>query len=70
MRLAPEALLLRRMEGLLFQTATTMRASAPWGELLRELTGDGEPVGELGAQHAEWLLRYHPHRSRPRVAAS
>lgn len=59
MRLPPEALLLRRMEGLLFQTATTMRASAPWGELLRELTGDGEPVGELGAQHAAWLSLHH-----------
>lgn len=59
MRLPPEALLLRRMEGLLFQTATTMRASAPWGELMRELTGDGEPVGELGAQHAGWLARSH-----------
>jgi len=59
MRLPPEALLLRRMEGLLFQTASTLRASAPWGELLRELTGDGEPVGELGARHAEWLARRH-----------
>jgi predicted unusual protein kinase regulating ubiquinone biosynthesis (AarF/ABC1/UbiB family) len=55
MTLPPEALLLRRMEGLLFQTAATLRACAPWGRLLRELIEGGEPVGELGAQHAEWL---------------
>ena len=55
MRLPPEALLLRRMEGLLFQTAAMLRASAPWGLLLRELIEGDEPVGELGAEHAEWL---------------
>lgn len=55
MTLPPEALLLRRMEGLLFQIASTMRAGAPWGALLRELIEDGEPVGELGAEHAAWL---------------
>ncbi len=68
MRLPPEALLLRRMEGLLFQTAATLRASAPWGELLRELTEDGEPVDELGAQHADWLSRRHNH-DRPSTRA-
>jgi predicted unusual protein kinase regulating ubiquinone biosynthesis (AarF/ABC1/UbiB family) len=55
MTLPPEALLLRRMEGLLFQTAATLRASAPWGLLLQELIEGGQPVGELGEQHAEWL---------------
>jgi len=59
MTLPPEALLLRRMEGLLFQTAGMLRASAPWGSLMRELTDGGEPVGELGAQHAEWIARRH-----------
>src|SRR3954447_15137406 len=49
MTLPPEALLLRRMEGLLFQTAAQLRACAPWGLLLRELIEGGEPVGELGA---------------------
>jgi predicted unusual protein kinase regulating ubiquinone biosynthesis (AarF/ABC1/UbiB family) len=68
MRLPPEALLLRRMEGLLFQTAATLRASAPWGELLRELTDDGDPVGELGAQHAEWLSRRHHRLTGSRAA--
>ena len=45
MTLPPEALLLRRMEGLLFQVATTLRARADWGALLRELIEGGEPVG-------------------------
>lgn len=43
MTLPPEALLLRRMEGLLFQTAATLRASAPWGTLLRELIEGAAP---------------------------
>ena len=59
MSLPPEALLVRRMEGLLFQTAAMLRASAPWGPLMRELTEGGEPVGELGAEHAEWIARRH-----------
>ncbi len=62
MTLPREALLLRRMDGLLFQTAATLRASAPWGSLLREITGEGDPVGELGAQHAAWLASRHPRR--------
>ena len=55
MTVPPEALLLRRMEGLLFQIASTVRAEAPWGLLLKELVEGGPPVGELGAEHAEWL---------------
>ena len=55
MTLPPEALLLRRMEGLLFQTSAILRACAPWGRLLRELIEGGEPVGELGAEHAAWM---------------
>jgi predicted unusual protein kinase regulating ubiquinone biosynthesis (AarF/ABC1/UbiB family) len=55
MTLPPEALLLRRMEGLLFQIASTVRAQAPWGLLLRELVEGGPTVGELGAEHAKWL---------------
>ena len=55
MTLPPEALLLRRMEGLLFQIASTVRAEADWGALLRELVEDGEPTTELGVAHAEWL---------------
>ena len=57
MTLPPEALLLRRVEGLLFQTAAITRASALWGKLLRELIEGAETVGDLGAQHAAWLAR-------------
>jgi predicted unusual protein kinase regulating ubiquinone biosynthesis (AarF/ABC1/UbiB family) len=55
MTLPPEALLLRRMEGLLFQVAATLRAEASWGALLRELIEGAEPVGALGREHAAWL---------------
>jgi hypothetical protein len=60
MTMPPEALLLRRMEGLLFQVASTLRARAPWGALLRELIEGGEPVGALGAEHAAWLTERRP----------
>jgi predicted unusual protein kinase regulating ubiquinone biosynthesis (AarF/ABC1/UbiB family) len=55
MTLPPEALLLRRMEGLLFQVATTLHAEARWGALMGELVEGDEPVSELGRQHALWL---------------
>ena len=55
MTLPPEALLLRRMEGLLFQVASTLRAEARWGPLLGELIEGDEPVGRLGREHAAWL---------------
>src|SRR4051794_2212102 len=55
MTLPPEALLLRRMEGLLFQVATTLRAEANWGALLGELVEGDAPIDELGRQHAQWL---------------
>ncbi len=54
MTVPPEALLLRRMEGLLFQIASTVRAEAPWGRLLMELIDDGEPISELGIEHRAW----------------
>ena len=55
MTVPSEALLLRRMEGLLFQTAAMARARAPWGLLLRELIEGGDPVTELGREHRAWL---------------
>jgi predicted unusual protein kinase regulating ubiquinone biosynthesis (AarF/ABC1/UbiB family) len=55
MTFPPEALLLRRMEGLLFQAVTTIRARAPWGALIGELVEGDRPVGSLGSQHADWL---------------
>ena len=59
MTLPPEALLLRRMEGLLFQIASTVRAEADWGALLAELVEGAEPATELGRAHAEWLEERH-----------
>jgi hypothetical protein len=55
MTLPPEALLLRRMEGLLFQIASTVRAENDWSALLQELIEGDEPVSELGVAHAAWL---------------
>jgi predicted unusual protein kinase regulating ubiquinone biosynthesis (AarF/ABC1/UbiB family) len=57
MTVPAEALLLRRMEGLLFQTAAVARASAPWGRLLEELIEGAEPETELGREHRAWLAR-------------
>jgi predicted unusual protein kinase regulating ubiquinone biosynthesis (AarF/ABC1/UbiB family) len=59
MTLPIEALLLRRMEGLLFQIATQLRAEANWGALLREIVAGAEPVSELGREHAAWLELRH-----------
>lgn len=55
MTLPTEALLLRRMEGLLFQIATQLRAEQNWGALLREIVGGDEPASALGVEHAAWL---------------
>jgi predicted unusual protein kinase regulating ubiquinone biosynthesis (AarF/ABC1/UbiB family) len=59
LRLPPEALLLRRMQGLLYLTAAKARAGARWAPLHRELLEDGEPVGELGAAHASWRATHN-----------
>ena len=67
MTLPPEALLLRRMEGLLFQVATRLRAEASWGALLGELIEDGEPVGPLGREHAAWLEERGRRQTRARA---
>lgn len=57
LRLPPEALLLRRMEGLVFQTAVSLEAEANWGALYNELVGSGDPATELGREHRAWLNR-------------
>jgi hypothetical protein len=57
MTVPAEALLIRRMEGLLFQTAALVRARAPWGQLLEELIEGAEPVTELGREHRAWLAQ-------------
>jgi hypothetical protein len=63
MTLPTEALLLRRMEGLLFQIACQLRAENNWGALLREIVAGAEPVSELGVEHAAWLARRTPSRA-------
>ena len=65
MSLPPEALLLRRMEGILFQTVATLRASVDWGALMRELVEDAEPIDELGRDHRAWLEARGHHRLAP-----
>ena len=51
----PEALLLRRMEALLFAVLGELRAHGDWAALARELQG-GPPAGTaLGASEAQWL---------------
>jgi predicted unusual protein kinase regulating ubiquinone biosynthesis (AarF/ABC1/UbiB family) len=62
MTLPPEALLLRRMEGILFQTVATLGACADWGALMRELVEGGEPLDELGREHGAWLGARGRHR--------
>jgi predicted unusual protein kinase regulating ubiquinone biosynthesis (AarF/ABC1/UbiB family) len=50
--LPPQALLLRRMEGLLFSVLGELRAGADWGLLAREYIDDAEPSTPLGAEDA------------------
>jgi predicted unusual protein kinase regulating ubiquinone biosynthesis (AarF/ABC1/UbiB family) len=57
MTLPTEALLLRRMEGLLFQIACQLRAEQNWQALFGEIVGGGEPVSELGREHNAWLAQ-------------
>ncbi len=54
MTLPPEALLLRRMEGLLFQIATQLRAAAPWGALM-ERAGRRRPARRRARRRARRL---------------
>jgi predicted unusual protein kinase regulating ubiquinone biosynthesis (AarF/ABC1/UbiB family) len=51
----PQALLLRRMEGLLFSVLGELRAGADWGTLALEYIADEPPSTELGRVEADWL---------------
>jgi predicted unusual protein kinase regulating ubiquinone biosynthesis (AarF/ABC1/UbiB family) len=51
----PQALLLRRMEGLLFSVLGELRAGADWGTLALEYVADEPPSTELGREEAAWL---------------
>jgi hypothetical protein len=54
----PQALLLRRMEGLLFAVLGDLRAGADWGLLAREYFGAAEPSTPIGAEDAGfWQAR-------------
>ena len=57
----PQALLLRRMEGLLFSVLGELRAGADWGALALEYLADAPPSTELGRVEAAWLSE----RARP-----
>jgi predicted unusual protein kinase regulating ubiquinone biosynthesis (AarF/ABC1/UbiB family) len=51
----PQALLLRRMEGLLFSVLGELRAGADWGTLALEYIADELPSTEHGRVEADWL---------------
>ncbi|HEY6759214.1 MAG TPA: AarF/ABC1/UbiB kinase family protein [Baekduia sp.] len=51
----PQALLLRRMEGLLFSVLGELRAGADWGTLALEYIADQGPSTELGRAEAAWV---------------
>jgi hypothetical protein len=51
----PQALLLRRMEGLLFSVLGELRAGADWGTLALEYIADEPPSTELGRAEGDWL---------------
>jgi predicted unusual protein kinase regulating ubiquinone biosynthesis (AarF/ABC1/UbiB family) len=53
----PQALLLRRMEGLLLSVLGELRAGADWGTLALEYVADEPPSTPLGREEAEWLAR-------------
>ena len=51
----PQALLLRRMEGLVLSTLGEVRAAADWNAIAREYYGGAPPSTPLGeADHAFW----------------
>jgi predicted unusual protein kinase regulating ubiquinone biosynthesis (AarF/ABC1/UbiB family) len=60
MSLPPQALLIRRMEGLVFQTLGEVRAAADWAALGAEYYADAEPATELGALDAEFWGDHRP----------
>jgi predicted unusual protein kinase regulating ubiquinone biosynthesis (AarF/ABC1/UbiB family) len=55
--LPPQALLIRRMEGLIFSTLGELRAAADWNALAHEYFAAGEPSTPLGEEDAEFWSR-------------
>jgi predicted unusual protein kinase regulating ubiquinone biosynthesis (AarF/ABC1/UbiB family) len=54
-RLAPEALLVRRMEGLVVSAAGDLGIELDWPRLVGELYGGEPPTTPLGRREADWL---------------
>ena len=65
----PEALLLRRMENLVFSVLCDLRAAADCHAVGDELRAGLEPRTELGREHAQWRARplAQPPRWRQRL---
>jgi predicted unusual protein kinase regulating ubiquinone biosynthesis (AarF/ABC1/UbiB family) len=60
----PEALLLRRMEGLVFSVLGELGARGNWGRIAGEYLNDGPPSTPLGEiDHAHWANRRAKRRS-------
>jgi hypothetical protein len=54
-RLAPEALLVRRMEGLVVSAVGDLGVELDWPRLVGELYGGEPPSTPLGRREATWL---------------
>jgi predicted unusual protein kinase regulating ubiquinone biosynthesis (AarF/ABC1/UbiB family) len=63
MTLPPQALLIRRMEGLVFQTLGELRASAAWSAIGAEYHAGDPPSTPLGEQDAEFWADRRPLRA-------
>jgi hypothetical protein len=58
--LPPQALLLRRMEGLLFSVLGELRAGADWGALVREYLDGTPPLTDIGAADVAFWAKKQP----------
>ncbi len=63
MTLPPQALLIRRMEGLVFQTLGEVRASADWAALGAEYHAGEPPSTPLGELEADFWAARRPLRA-------
>jgi predicted unusual protein kinase regulating ubiquinone biosynthesis (AarF/ABC1/UbiB family) len=61
--LPPEALLIRRMEGLVFSTLGELRAGADWHAIASEFFADAPPSTTLGEEDAAFWARRAPARA-------